>query len=70
MDVVLGQILEEEVEVESHGHRQMGGLKMSGWRMGRSGKIGCVNGLMVVNVLEYGEVIDGCLDGGNHGDLD
>ena len=59
MEVVLGQILEEEVEVESHGHRQMGGLKMSGWRMGRSGEIGCVNGLMVVNVVEYDEVIDG-----------
>ena len=28
---------------------------------GRSGEIGCVNGLMVVNVVEYGEVIDGYL---------
>ena len=36
------QVPEEEVEVESHGHRQMGGLKMSGKRMGRSGEIGCV----------------------------
>ena len=59
MKVVLGQILEEEVEVVSHGHCQMGGLRMSGWRMGRSGEIGCVNGLMVGNVLEFGEVIDG-----------
>ena len=59
MEVVLGQILEEKVEVESHDHCQMGGLKMSGWRMGRSGEIGCVNGLMVGNVLENGEVIDG-----------
>ena len=57
--VELGQSEEEEVEVESHGHRQMGGLKMNGWRMRRSGEIGCVNGLMVVNVVEYDEVIDG-----------
>ena len=49
MEVVLGQILVEEVVVVSHGHRQMDGLKMSGWRMGRSGEIGCV------------EVIDGYL---------
>ena len=47
MEVVLGQILEEEVEVESHGHRQMGGL-----RIGRSGEIGCGNDLMVGNVVD------------------
>ena len=70
MEVVLGQILVVEFGGVSHGHRQMGGLKMSGWRMGRSGR-GCVNGLMFVDVyrrdkswkvgLGFGEVIDGCL---------
>ena len=65
MEVILGQILEEEVEVESHGHRQMGGLKMSGWRMGRSGEIGCVEVIDEVD-LGCGEVIDGCLVVGNH----
>ena len=48
---------------------------MIGLRMGRSGEIGCVNGLMFVDVyrrdkswkvgLGFGEVIDGCLDVGN-----
>ena len=48
---------------------------MNGLRMGRSGEIGWVNGLMVVDVyqrdelwkvgLGFGEVIDGCLDVGN-----
>ena len=65
MEVVLGQILEEEVEVESHGHRQMGGLKMSGWRMGRSGEIGCVKVMDEVG-LGSREVIDGYLVVGNH----
>ena len=64
MEVVLGHISVEEVVKVSHGHhRQMGGL-----RIGRSGEIGCVNGLMVVDVyrrdelwkvgLGFGEVID------------
>ena len=53
---------------------------MIGLRMGRSGEIGYVNGLMVGYVyrrdefweigLGFGEVIDGYLDGGNLGGLD
>ena len=55
-------------------------LMMIGLRMGRSGEIGYVNGLMVGYVyrrdefweigLGFGEVIDGYLDGGNLGGLD
>ena len=77
---MLGQRRVEVFGVVSHGHRQMGCLMMSGWRMGRSGEIGCVNGLRFEYVcrrdefseigLSCGEVIDGYLDEGNLGGLD
>ena len=54
--------------VVSLGHHQMGGLRMMGWRMGKSDEIGCVEVIDEIG-LEYGEEIDGCLDVGNHGDL-
>ena len=57
-----GQILVEDLVedlVVSLGHHQMGGLRMIGWRMGKTDEIGCV------------EVIDGIdHDGGNPGGLD
>ena len=45
-----GQILVVVFGVMNHGHRQKGGLRMIGLRMGRSDVNGCVNGRMVVNV--------------------
>ena len=79
MEVGLGQRLVKDLVV-SLVHRQMDGLMMSGLRMGRSGEIGCVNGLMFEYMcrrgefweigLGFGEVIDGCLDVGNLGGLD
>ena len=43
MEVVLGQILGVVFGVVSHGHHQMGWLRMMGWRMGKSDdEIGCV----------------------------
>ena len=54
------RLMEDSVEdlVVSLSHHQMGGLRMMGWRMGKSDEIGCV------------EVIDGYLDEGNLGGLD
>ena len=72
MEVGLGQRLVEDLVVNC--------LRMSCLRMGRSGEIGRVNGLMIEYVcrrdefwevgLGFGEVIDGYLDGGNLGGLD
>ena len=79
MEVVLGQIVVVVFGVVSHGHHQMVCLRRNGLRMGRSGEIGCVSGLMVVYVyrrdelcvvgLGFGETIDECLGLGNHGGL-
>ena len=76
MEVGLGQRLVKDLVV-SLVHRQMDGLMMSGLRMGRSGEIGWVSDLMVVDVyrrdefweigLGFGEVIDGCRDVGSLG---
>ena len=59
------------MEVVSHGHHhQMSGLRMMGWRMGKSDEIGCVEVIDGIG-LDCGEVIDEiCHDGGNPGGLD
>ena len=72
MEAMLGQRWVEVFGVVSLDHHQMGCLMMIGLRMGRSGEIGWVNGLMIVYVyqrdelekvgLGYGEMINGCLD--------
>ena len=56
------RLMEDSVEdlVVSLSHHQMGGLRMMGWRMGKSDEI----------CLGCGEVIDGYIDGGNLGGLD